>query len=77
MEDWKTSSVPINPCIKLSKEMCPANDEEKEEMQHKPYEEILGSLQFAANMTRPDIAFGVNLLSRFKENPAQHWKAAK
>lgn len=32
MEDSKTSSVPINPCVKLSKEMCPANDEEKEEM---------------------------------------------
>lgn len=42
------------------------------------YNELLGSLQFAANMTRPDIAFSVNLLSRFKENPnLQHWKAVK
>jgi hypothetical protein len=78
MEDAKPMSVPVNPTVKLSKEMCPANEEEKEEMQQKPYEEILGSLQFAANMTRLDIAYGVNVLSRFKGNPGlQHWKAAK
>jgi len=78
MDDAKTSTVPVNPSVKLSKEMCPINDEEKEEMRCKPYDEVLGSLQFAANMTRPDIAFGVNLLSRFKENPGlQHWKAVK
>lgn len=29
-------------------------------------------------MTRSDIAFGVNVLSRFKKNPGiQHWKVAK
>lgn len=68
----------MDPSIKLSKEMCPVTEEEKKEIRHKPYDELLGSLQFAANMTRPDIAFAVNLLSRFKENPGlQHWMAIK
>lgn len=78
IEDAKPSSIPVDPTIKLSKDMCPHNNEEKEEMRHKPFNELMGFLQFAANMTRPDISFGVNLLSRFKENPGlQHWKAAK
>lgn len=47
-------------------------------MQRKPYDELLSSLQFAANLTRPDIAFAVNLLSRFKANPGkQYWEGAK
>lgn len=47
-------------------------------MRRKPYDEILGLLQFAANLTRSDIAFAVNLLSRFKTNPGkQHWEGAK
>lgn len=60
MENAKSSSVgsPVDPSIKLSKEMYPVTEEEKEEMRHKPYDE-LGSLQFAANMTRSDIAFAV------------------
>lgn len=78
MEDAKIASVPVDPNTKLSSKMCPTDEKEKEEMRQRPYNELLGSLQFAVNMTRPDIAFGVNLLSRFKENPSiLHWKAAK
>lgn len=61
MEDAKPSSIPVDPTIKLSKDMCPHNNEEKEEMRHKPFNELMGSLQFAANMTRSDISFGINL----------------
>lgn len=36
------------------------------------------SLQFLANVTRFDIAFSVNLLSRYLQDPGpEHWKAAK
>lgn len=43
-----------------------------------PYRELIGSLLFIAQISRPDISFAVNLLSRFNGNPgAAHWKAAK
>lgn len=35
MKDAKPSSIPVDPTIKLSKDMCPYNDEEKEEIRHK------------------------------------------
>jgi len=78
MLDAKTASVPLNPTIKYSSSMCPKLAEEKAIMAEKPYNELLGSLQFIANLTRPDIAYAVNLLSRFKANPGnQHWEGAK
>lgn len=78
MENGKGVATPIDPNKKLSKEMCPKSEAEKEEMTHRPYAELIGSLQFAANVTRFDIAFAVNVLSRFMQHPgAEHWRAAK
>lgn len=78
MIDAKVLSVPMDPCVRYSKAMCPTTDEERKEMKNKTYNELLGCLQFVANLTRPDIAFSVNLLSRFKSVPGeQHWVAAK
>ena len=34
-----------------------------------PYREVLGSLQYLACKTRPDIAFAVNYANRYVENP--------
>ncbi|XP_036138913.1 uncharacterized protein LOC114255139 [Monomorium pharaonis] len=43
-----------------------------------PYRQIIGSLMYLAVGTRPDIAFAVNNLSQFLDNPSfEHWKAAK
>lgn len=78
MSDAKIASVPLDPTIKYSSNMCPKSTEEKAAMADKPYNELLGSLQFIANLTRPDIAYAINLLSRFKVNPGnQHWEGAK
>jgi hypothetical protein len=47
-------------------------------MADKPYREAVGSLQHAANTTRPDIAYSTNRLSEFLQNPGPaHWKAAQ
>jgi len=40
--------------------------------------ELIGLLQFLANVTRLDIAFSVNALSRYLQDPGSgHWNAAK
>lgn len=42
------------------------------------YKEAIGSLMHMANITRPDIAFAVGVLSRYAENPTQaHWKGIR
>ena len=43
-----------------------------------PYASLVGSLNYAAVCTRPDIAFAVSTLCRHMKNPTQnHWQAAK
>ena len=43
-----------------------------------PYLSAVGSLQYLAMMTRPDIAYSVAYLARFNSNPGpMHWKALK
>lgn len=43
-----------------------------------PYASIVDSLQFAVNVPRFDIAFGVNVLSQYLQNSSmEHWNATK
>lgn len=75
MKNGKVVATPIDLNKKLSKEMCPKSEAEKDEMTHRPYvvAVLIGSLQFAVNVTRFDIAFAVNVLSRFMQHPgAEH-----
>ena len=37
-----------------------------------PYAQVVGSLMYLAMGTRPDLAFGVGLVSRFTSNPGDH-----
>ena len=42
-----------------------------------PYREIIGTLLWISNGTRPDIAYAVNTLAKFTANPGLiHWRAA-
>lgn len=44
----------------------------------KPFAEVIGSLMFAAVVSRPDIAFAVNLMSRYiSVFNEEHWKIVK
>lgn len=55
-----------------------ATDEEHAEVAHLPYPSIVGSIMYAATISRPDLAFPANLLARYisKWN-AEHYRAAK
>lgn len=78
MEQAKSVSTPIESNIKITKEMCPTTEDEKREMENRPYRELVGGLIYLANATRPDIAFAASTLSRFCCNPGkQHWLIAK
>ncbi|GAB0095500.1 uncharacterized protein DMENIID0001_108920 [Sergentomyia squamirostris] len=78
MEDCKGVSNPMDPNQKITKEMSPQNDKDREEMKSTPYRQLIGSLLFAAQISRPDISFAVNVLSRYSNDPGKaHWVAAK
>lgn len=59
MSDTKPLCVPADPNVKLAP--CTAEDERATDV---PFREAIGSLVFLASITRPDIAFAVNMVSR-------------
>lgn len=63
---------------KLTVEMCPNNEESRKKMDAIPYQEAVGSILFVAQLTRPDIQYAVNSVSRFNQTPGMaHWLAVK
>ncbi|XP_036340184.1 secreted RxLR effector protein 161-like [Rhagoletis pomonella] len=78
MLDSNPAAMPIDLNQKISAKMSPASEVDKQEMAKVPYMQAIGCLLFAAQTTRPDISFAVNLLSRFSTNPGKaHWAAVK
>ena len=69
-------NTPLPVGIVLDTNMSPNTDSEKQQMSHKPYCPILGSVMWGQLATRPDLSFAVSLLSRFQVNPGnEHWNA--
>ncbi|KAJ9684091.1 hypothetical protein PVL29_016537 [Vitis rotundifolia] len=69
--DCKPVSTPYDPSLQLKKnrELSVAQIE---------YAQILGSLMYLMNYTRPDIAYAVGRLSRYTQSPNQdHWTAIR
>lgn len=64
-----------------TKALAPAatmSDEERGKIALLPYIDVVGSLNYLATCTRPDIAFAVGTLGQFSANPSmEHWQAAK
>ncbi|XP_059217634.1 uncharacterized protein LOC131994774 [Stomoxys calcitrans] len=78
MNECNPISTPIDTNQKLSVSMCPKNENERREMSKVPYMQAIGSLLYAAQVSRPDITYAVNILSRFSTNPGRaHWEAVK
>ena len=70
------STLPTN--YKLSGSQCPKSKTKKAEMSKVPYASIVGSLMYAMVCTRPDITYGVGVVSRYMNNPRrEHWAVVK
>lgn len=71
MGDCNAALTPLDVNQKISAEMSPKEENERSEMKSVPYRNEL-------MLSRPDICFPVNLLSRYVENPGKpHWGAVK
>ena len=84
MLDCNTQASPMDAGTRLQKDMRPCPDGEElppyvpdaEFMQR--YQKALGSLNFIATYTRPDISFAVSTLGQFNKAPQkEHWSALK
>jgi hypothetical protein len=64
LADCNSCQVPMEPCLKLSKESDQPGVDQTE------YMSIVGCLRYLVN-TRPNIAFAVGYVSRFLENPKE------
>jgi hypothetical protein len=68
--------IPLDPIRKLSADMCPQSDEEKEVMQRIPFQKLMGILQYLGDKVRYDILQALGTISAFMHNPGiNHWVA--
>lgn len=73
MTDANPVSVPVDP-HSISTIM----NDKTDECANYPYREAIGSLIYLAQLTRPDIMYAVNLLSRYSTCYTEtHWRAVK
>ena len=78
MSDCNPIGTPMDPGAHLSSSMSPQSPDEQKLMENIPYLSAVGTLQYLATSTRPDISFAVGVLARFNTNPGiEHWKAVK
>nr|GEV88429.1 reverse transcriptase domain-containing protein [Tanacetum cinerariifolium] len=74
----KPVPTPLAPHFKLSSHECPKSEEDKEDMSRVSYSSAVGSLMYAMICTRPDLAHGISVVSRYMHNPGKmHWEAVK
>ena len=75
MEDCNPKSTPLDVNLDLSLKDCP--DVVDPVLQHR-YRELIGSLMYLYQWTRPDLGFAVTFLSRYLHKPGQkHWEQAR
>jgi Reverse transcriptase (RNA-dependent DNA polymerase) len=73
----KVYDSPMDSRTPFSKSQCPVADSEKALLMHNmPSRELIGSLLWVADRTRPDISFAVGSLAKYTSNPGQvHWES--
>lgn len=74
MRDANSGSVPADPHAILSI----TETDESKETTNVPYREAVGSLVFLATVSRPDISYAVNVVSKYLgEHNQSHWRAVR
>jgi transposase InsO family protein len=77
LTDANPVSTPLDPNINLDN-LDPQPQTPSDTRGSSLFATAIGSLQYAANGTRPDIAYAVNRLAQFTSRPqAKHWTAVK
>ena len=77
-ENTKHVSTPLASHLKLSAQLSPKTEDEREYMAKVPYANAVGSLMYAMVCTRPDISQAVGVVSRYMHDPGKgHWQAVK
>ena len=78
MKDCSPSISPIMKNDRFNLNQYPKNDLEREQMKNIPYASIVGSLIYTQVYTRPNVAFVVRILGRYRSNlGTKHWRIAK
>lgn len=75
MSDCKSVKAPMDVNTKFQVR---ENSEETNILTEIPYQEVIGCLLYISQVTRPDISFAINMLSKYNSKPEmQHWLALK
>ncbi|KAH9750404.1 hypothetical protein KPL71_013868 [Citrus sinensis] len=78
MMNSKSVTTPVATHFKLSKQHAPKKEADIDHMRRIPYSSAVGSIMYAMVCTRPDVAYGIGLVSRFMGNPSkEYWEAVK
>ena len=78
MSDCNPIGTPMDPGAHLLSSMSPQSPEEQKVMDKISYLSAVGTLQYLATSTHPDISFTVGVLACFNSNSGiQHWNAVK
>ena len=66
MDGSKKGYLTMSQSIHLSKKMSPKISEERERMAMISYDSVVGSIIYAMLCTRPDVAYALDIVSRFQ-----------
>lgn len=78
LQEHRPVYIPLEPGNPLSWADSPTTEDERQEMKNIPYRELIGSLSYISQCTRPDVALTVSKLAQFSSNPGKrHWAEAK
>jgi len=70
LQNTTTVTTPLPPGTILTKEQCLTTSKELQDMVGNNYQELIGSIQYIALTSQPDISFTVSKLVQFLNNPS-------